>query len=85
MNDMTSPKTFRVAVPEETLERIRAKVAGYIWHYMPDDGGWSYGANLDYMKELCAYWLDGYDWRKHEAGINRFTHYTVPVDGIDVH
>ena len=28
------------------------------WHEMPDDGGWGYGANLDYMKELCAYWLD---------------------------
>jgi microsomal epoxide hydrolase len=52
---------------------------------MPDDGGWAYGTNLDYMKELCAYWLHEFDWRKHEAGINRFTHYTVPVDGINVH
>ena len=82
---MTSPKPFRVAVPEETLERIRAKVAGYTWHYMPDDGGWSYGANLDYMKELCAYWLDGFDWRAQEAVLNRFPQFTVPIDGIDIH
>ena len=85
MNDMTSPKPFRVAVPEETLERIRAKVADYIWHYMPDDGGWSYGANLDYMKELCAYWLDEFDWRAQEAVLNRFPQFTVPVEGIDIH
>ena len=85
MSDMTSPKPFRVAVPEKTLERIRAKVAGYTWHYMPDDGGWSYGANLDYMKELCAYWLDEFDWRAQEAVLNRFPQFTVPVDGIDIH
>ena len=85
MSDMTSPKPFHVAVPEETLERIRAKVAGYTWHYMPDDGGWSYGANLEYVKELCAYWLDEFDWRAQEAVLNRFPQFTVPVDGIDIH
>ena len=48
---MTSPRPFRIDVSDDVLERIRAKVAGYVWHEMPDDGGWAYGANLDYMKE----------------------------------
>ena len=52
---------------------------------MPDDGGWAYGANLEYMKELCAYWLDEFDWRVQEAAINRFAHFIAPVDGIDLH
>ena len=76
---------FRIDVPDRTLNRIRARVAEYLWHEMPDDGGWAYGTNLDYMKELCAYWLDEYDWRTHEAAINRFSHYIAPVDGIDLH
>jgi microsomal epoxide hydrolase len=82
---MTSLQPFRLDVPDETLARIRARVAGYPWHEMPDDGGWGYGANLDYMKELCAYWVDGFDWRKQEAAINRFSHFKAPVDGIDLH
>ncbi|MDH5411735.1 MAG: epoxide hydrolase, partial [Alphaproteobacteria bacterium] len=44
-----------------------------------------YGANLDYMKELCAYWVDGFDWRKQEAAINRFDHFIAPAGGIDLH
>ena len=76
---------FLVDVPDKTLDRIRARVAEYPWHEMPDDGGWAYGTNLDYMKELCAYWLDEFDWRMHEAAINRFSHYIAPVDGIDLH
>ena len=82
---MTSPKPFRIAVPAEVLDRIRTRVAGYVWHEMPDDGGWAYGANLDYMKALCAYWLEEFDWRTQEAMLNRFPQFTAPVRGIDVH
>ena len=82
---MASIHPFCIEVPDETLDRIRARIADYAWHEMPDDGGWAYGTNLDYMKELCAYWLDEFDWRKHEAAINRFSHYTAPVHDIDLH
>ena len=78
-------RPFQIEVPVETLELIRRQVASYAWHEMPDDGGWAYGANLAYMKELCAYWLDEFDWRVQEAAINRFTHFIAPVDGIDLH
>ena len=82
---MTSVTPFRVDVSDQVLERIRAKVASYPWHEMPDDGGWAYGTNLYYLQELCAYWLDEFDWRKQEAAINQFSHYTAPADGIDLH
>ena len=78
-------RPFQIEVPVETIELIRRQVANYAWHEMPDDGGWAYGANLEYMKELCAYWLDEFDWRVQEAAINRFTHFIAPVDGIDLH
>lgn len=82
---MSTITPFKIHVPKETLVDIRARVAAFPWHEMPDDGGWEYGANLDYMKELCAYWVDEYDWRKHEAELNRFQHFKAPVDGIDLH
>ena len=78
-------RPFQIEVPVETLELIRRQVASYAWHEMPDDGGWAYGANLEYMKELCTYWLDEFDWRVQEAAINRFAHFIAPVDGIDLH
>ena len=76
---------FRIDVPDTTLEQIRTQVANYPWHEMPDDGGWAYGTPLGYMKELCAYWLNEFDWRKQEAAINRFSHFIAPVEGIDLH
>jgi microsomal epoxide hydrolase len=76
---------FRIDVPDKTLEQIRTQVVDYPWHEMPDDGGWAYGTPLGYMKELCAYWINEFDWRKQEAQINHFSHFIAPVQGIDLH
>ena len=81
-----APKTpFHLDVPEETIATIKARVAAYPWHEMPDDGGWDYGVNLDYMREFCDYWVKEYDWFAHQKTINRFDNFTAPVDGIDLH
>jgi len=82
---MSAYKPFAVAVPDDTLNFVQARVRDYPWHEMPDDGGWEYGTNLDYMKEFCAYWATEFDWRKQEAHINRFSHFKAPIDGIDIH
>lgn len=86
---MSAPQPFRIDVPQPTLGAIRQKVRGYEWHEMPRgeglDGSWAYGANLDFVKTLCAYWADGYDWRKWEAALNRFPQFIADVDGLNVH
>jgi microsomal epoxide hydrolase len=82
-------KPFKIDVPEGTLDAIRAKVRAYEWHEMPRgdglEGSWAYGANLDFMKALCAYWVDGYDWRKWEAALNAFPQYVAPVEDTELH
>ena len=78
-------KPFKVNISDQIINDIYEQVKKYPWHEMPNDGGWEYGANLDYMREFCTYWLDEYDWRSHEAAINRFSHYIAPVQGIDLH
>jgi len=82
---MTPIKPFILDIPDDTIARIKSRVAEYPWHEMPDDGGWDYGVNLDYLKEFCAYWVEDYDWRKHQQTINRFAHFKTPVEGIDLH
>jgi len=70
---MSTCHPFTVAVPEHTVKSIRKRVRDYPWHEMPDDGGWDYGTNLDYMKE------------QEEARINQFSQFITPIDGIDIH
>jgi len=78
-------KPIKVDIGNKILETIKKKVKNYPWHEMPDDGGWKYGTNLDYMKEISRYWVEEFDWKKHEANINKFKNFRTRVDNIDVH
>jgi pimeloyl-ACP methyl ester carboxylesterase len=78
-------KPFKLDIPNKVLQEIHTKVKNYPWHEMPDDGGWKYGSNLDYMKEISNYWIKDFDWRKHEAKINQFPNFTTIVDDIEIH
>ena len=76
---------FKVNISNQVLDSIYAKVKKYPWHEMPDDGGWKYGTNLDYMKEITNYWVSDFDWRKHEAHINNFSNFKTEVNDIEIH
>ena len=78
-------KPFKVKISEENLQNIYSKVKNYPWHEMPDDGGWYYGTNLDYMKEFSNYWVSKFDWRKTEEKINKFKNFKSNIDGVDIH
>ncbi len=78
-------KPFKIEISKENLQNIYNKVKNYQWHEMPDDGGWEYGTNLEYMKNFSKYWVEKYDWRKTEANINRFKNFKSNIEGIDIH
>jgi len=78
-------RPFKINISNKIIENINIKVANYSWHEMPDDGGWNYGTNLDYMKEISKYWVDKFDWRKTEEKINKFQNFKSSIDGIDIH
>src|SRR5215469_554377 len=82
-------KPFKIDTPQSTLDGIRSRVKGYDWHEMPRgeglDGTWAYGANLEFMKELCTYWVETYDWRTWEKALNRFPQFVANADGLDLH
>ena len=78
-------KPFKIDIPEKTLKEINTKVKNYPWHEMPNDGGWEYGSNLSYMKEIARYWVKDFDWKKHEVEINKFSNFKSSVDNIEIH
>ena len=72
-------KPFNINVSDDILNQIYSKVKNYPWHEMPNDGGWEYGTNLNYMKEITKYWISEFDWRKHEKEINKFSNFSPSI------
>ena len=76
---------FRVDVPDAVLDDLRERLARIRWPDDPPGGGWDYGTEPGYLRELCEYWRTRYDWRRWEAKINEFAQFTTTIDGANVH
>ena len=76
---------FNVNFTEKEISPIYQKIKDYPWNSIPDLEGWEHGTNKTYLKELCDYWINEFDWQKHEVEINKFQNFVSNVDGIDIH
>lgn len=76
---------FRVAVGDDILDDLRARLRNTRWPDRIPGSGWSYGADLDYLRDLCQYWEDKYDWRSAESAINEWPQFTTKIDGQRIH
>lgn len=80
---MTKP--FTIAVADERLAAIQAKVAAFDWEALPDAGGWRSGVGLDDLRRLVDYWQTRYNWRAQERRLNALPQFTTEVSGQRLH
>ncbi len=78
-------RPYSIHVPDHVLDDLRLRLERTRWPEQLDGAGWDYGANIDYVRELCEYWRTTYDWRLHEGHLNRYPGFLSEVDGVDLH
>ena len=76
---------FTINVPEEDIDDLKRRLANTRWPDEIPGAGWDYGTNLDYIKELCSYWCNDYNWRAHELMLNKFPQFKANIDGLGIH
>ena len=82
-NDKITP--FTINVTQDVLSDVQLRLQNTRWSYQVEGTKWDAGTDLNYVRELVAYWQDGYDWRKQEAALNEFAHFKSVVDEIGIH
>jgi pimeloyl-ACP methyl ester carboxylesterase len=82
---MTEIHPFAVQIPQAILDDLSARLASTRWPDEVAGAGWAYGSNLDYMRELCDYWQNKFDWRTQEKAINRLSHFRTEIEEFGVH
>ncbi|MET9478971.1 epoxide hydrolase family protein [Streptomyces sp. NPDC006638] len=81
----TAIRPFRLDIPQAALDDLAVRLDATRWPDGPTAPGWTQGVPPAYLKELAAYWRTTYDWREHEAHLNRFPQFMTTIDGADVH
>jgi pimeloyl-ACP methyl ester carboxylesterase len=73
---------FRIEIAKAELADLRRRLRQTRWPERETVAGWSQGVPLAYLRELCDYWADGYDWRATEARLNALPQFQTEIDGI---
>jgi pimeloyl-ACP methyl ester carboxylesterase len=79
------PRRYKVAVPQYELVDLAARLKRVRWTEELSSGGWDYGVPLALVKEQVGYWRTAYDWRRHEANLNRYPQFITILDGQPIH
>jgi pimeloyl-ACP methyl ester carboxylesterase len=76
---------FRLDVPEVDLQDLHQRLRHTRWPERETVDDWSQGIPLAYVREVCEYWADEYEWRATEARLNSFPQYRAELDGLWIH
>ena len=78
-------RPYRIEVADAALDDLRTRLSRTRFPEAELVDDWSQGIPLAYVRELCDYWRDSYDWRRIEARLNGLPQFKTELDGVDVH
>lgn len=71
-----SAQPFHINIDQAVLDDLQRRIHQTRWPEAP---------GLSYLKELAAYWAEGFDWRKTEAAVNAYPQFITEIDGYKIH
>jgi len=78
-------ESFRIEVEPAVLDDLRERLRRTRFPDQLDDVGWEQGTELGYLRSLCTYWSETFDWRAQERALQAFPHHRVPIRGRRLH
>ena len=79
---------FLVTISDEVLDDLRSRIRATRWPDPAPGEPWSQGTDLVFLRDLLAYWADGFDWPAQQRALNVFAHFTADLGdaaGATVH
>jgi pimeloyl-ACP methyl ester carboxylesterase len=78
-------RPYRIEIPQADVDDLQDRLRRTRWGAEIPGQGWSRGVPVGYLRELAAYWANGYDWRAQEAKLNELPQFMTEIDGQPIH
>src|SRR6266536_2954783 len=76
---------FSIHIEAEILSDLRERIRKTRWPDQAPGAAWEQGTDLEYLRQLLAYWADEFDWQAQERELNTATQFRAELDGVHVH
>lgn len=80
-----SIEPFSIPSFAHELDGLRARLRQTRWPDEVPDTGSQYGIDQSFVKEICRYWIENYDWKLQASRLSGFHHYRFSSDGFGIH
>jgi pimeloyl-ACP methyl ester carboxylesterase len=78
-------EAFAIPYSPGAVDDLRRRLERTRWPDAIEAAGWEYGTDLSFLREICAYWRDGFDWKAQVERIATFRHFRYVGDRFGVH
>lgn len=76
---------FAPRAQEVDLDDLRRRLLDTIWPDVPVGLGSAAGIDVAGLRDLVAYWVDGFDWRAAEQRLNSLPRFRTAINGSRIH
>ena len=76
---------FSPPFSQGAVDDLRTRLARTRWIDEIPGSRWQYGFNLDFLKDLCRYWREEFEWKAQQEKFASFRHYRYAHEGIRIH
>lgn len=76
---------YSINIDPAIIDNLRHRLSQTRWPDQINNDKWETGTNVTYLKELCDYWMNNYNWQKNETFLNSFSHFKASIDGEGLH
>ncbi len=85
MSEAAEILPFTVPVDGDAIADLKRRLTETRWPEAEVVDDWSQGTPIAWLREVCDYWANEYDWPARAAALDRFDHFTTEIDGLDIH
>lgn len=82
---VTGLGSFTPQIPAAVVDDLRNRIRSTRWVDTPEGLGWDAGVDVTYLRELLAYWADGFNFAAHQAQLAALPSRRATIDGTGVH
>ena len=76
---------FSIDIKQDVINDLISKLVATRWTNEINNEKWETGTNKTYLKKLCKYWENGFDWKTQESYLNTFNHFKTTIDDSRIH
>lgn len=84
-NDGMPIAPFSLPFSQAAVDDLRARLGRTRWPDEIPGAAWEYGFSVEFLREICRYWSDEFDWKRQIDELSRLHHFRFTRQNQGIH